>query len=474
MSVVSAGPEPFELVADVLVIGAGACGLCAALAARDGGADVVVLERDKTPLGTTAMSTGLIPGAGTRLQREAGIDDDPVTFAEDLLRKSNGTADAGFVHALCAESALTVDWLVDRHHIPLSLFKAAESFPGHSRARLHGTPNRSGEELVASLLSAAIDAEANIVTDARVTALVTDPDRTVRGVIVARPDGSSERVGCRTLILATCGFAGNAEMIAQFIPELAGIDAHTHPGAQGDALRWGAHIGAATADLDAYQGHANVAAGHGLLISWLSVSEGGFQVTSTGHRFSDESRGYSEQAVDVAAQPGGFAWTIYDERIDQIMSEIGEYRDARAAGATMTAASVADLARAIRVPVEALAETMSTIAALCSTSGTDRFGRQFSPRLQLHPPFMAAKVRPALFHTQGGLVVDRTGRVIDTLGVPLPNLFAGGGAARGVSGAGAGGYVAGNGLMSATTLGRIAGRTAARQVAMEAKRQEMA
>jgi fumarate reductase flavoprotein subunit len=65
-------------------------------------------------------------------------------------------------------------------------------------------------------------------------------------------------------------------------------------------------------------------------------------------------------------------------------------------------------------------------------------------------------------HTQGGLVVDERARVLDADGRPLPNLFAGGGAACGVSGAHVWGYLSGNGLLSAVTLGRIAGTGAAR------------
>jgi fumarate reductase flavoprotein subunit len=73
-------------------------------------------------------------------------------------------------------------------------------------------------------------------------------------------------------------------------------------------------------------------------------------------------------------------------------------------------------------------------------------------------------VTGALFHTQGGLDVDGDGRVLDGDRRPFPNLYAGGGAARGVSGPGADGYMAGNGLLTATTLGRLAGKHAAASV----------
>ncbi len=74
----------------------------------------------------------------------------------------------------------------------------------------------------------------------------------------------------------------------------------------------------------------------------------------------------------------------------------------------------------------------------------------------------------ALFHTQGGLAVDADARVRRKGGGVFPNLFAGGGAARGVSGPHANGYIAGNGLLTATTLGKIAGRVAASQTAASA------
>jgi len=65
----------------VIIVGAGACGLTAALAARDAGAEVLLLERDASPSGSTALSSGFIPAADTRYQRAAGIEDSPELFA---------------------------------------------------------------------------------------------------------------------------------------------------------------------------------------------------------------------------------------------------------------------------------------------------------------------------------------------------------------------------------------------------------
>jgi len=102
------------------------------------------------------------------------------------------------------------------------------------------------------------------------------------------------------------------------------------------------------------------------------------------------------------------------------------------------------------------------VAAAKRLGTTDGFGRDWAGVAQLEPPFHAVRVTGALFHTQGGLVVDAAARVLRPDGSALPNLFASGGAACGVSGPRAGGYLSGNGLLTAVVLGRLAGEGAAR------------
>lgn len=442
----------------LVVIGAGATGLCAALAAADAGVEVLVLERDATPLGSTAMSTGLIPAAGTPEQAGSGIVDSPEIFAADIAKKTKGAADAAMAINLARQSAETVAWLRDRHGVPLGLLDGF-TYPGHSAQRMYGTPNRSGGELMGSLQGACEAAGVMLLTQATVTELVADGDR-VTAVRFARPDGSIETVGCDALVLACSGFAGNADLVARYIPEMADAVFHGHPGNKGDALRWGEALGAATADLAAYQGHGGLAHGHGIPILWPLIMEGGFQVNLAAQRFSNEAAGYSEQAAKVNAQPDHVAWSIFDERLHQLMCKFEDYRDAQSAGAVVRADDVAALAEATRLPPAALAATVDEVASLTRGDATDRFGRDFTGKPELAAPFYAAKVTGALFHTQGGLVVDDAARVRKADGTPFPNLFAGGGAARGISGVGADGYLAGNGLLTATTLGKLAGRAA--------------
>lgn len=446
----------------IVIVGAGGTGLTAALAAHDAGAEVLVIERDSSPTGSTAMSTGMIPASGTPEQAAAGILDSPEVFVGDMVAKTKGRIDRAMALHVARESVETIAWLRDAHAVPLELVDGF-LYPGHSVRRMYGTPNRTGGELMAALESACADAAIPILTDARVEAVLRDGDH-VTGVRFCRPDASIEEVSCDVLILACSGFAGDADMVARFIPEMTAATFHGHPGNKGDAIRWGTEMGAAVADMGAYQGHGGLAVGHAIPILWPLIVEGGFQVNLEGKRFADESLGYSEHAAKVNAQTGQVAWSIFDERLDRLMSDFDNYRDAVRAGAIIQAATLAELASKMRIPAEALQETCKSIEAIARGEEHDMYGRSFDPAQLLQAPYYAARVTGALFHTQGGLVIDTDARVLKADGMPFPNLLAGGGATRGLSGDDCFGYLAGNGLLSATTLGKIAGRVAARQV----------
>ncbi|QIG53628.1 FAD-dependent oxidoreductase [Altererythrobacter sp. BO-6] len=444
----------------VVIIGGGGTGLCAALAVRDAGVDVVVIERDSQPMGTTSMSTGLIPGAGSKIQRAKDIDDSPELFAKDIAGKAKGLVDAALVAHLAAESGPTIDWLVDKHGLDLSLVEGF-TYPGHSALRMHGMPSRSGGELMGALASACEDAGVDILTNSLVDTIYVNNDDRVIAVAATHPDGATDVIGCEALILACCGFAGNQAMVRELIPELEHATFHGHPGNKGHAIAWGKELGAAMADLSAYQGHAGLAAGYGIPILWPLITEGGIQVNRAGQRFANEAAGYSEQAVEVLKQDGHVAWSIYDEQRHEIMKQFDDYQQAMSAGCLHSADSLTELAAKIGVDATGLEASIAETHELIASGERDQFGRSFAGKAPLSAPFYAVKVTGALFHTQGGLEVDQHARVRKASGGIMPNLYAGGGAARGISGPGADGYMAGNGLLTATTLGRLAGEHAA-------------
>lgn len=463
MTVVFDGEGGFDAEIPVVVVGAGACGIVAALTAKEAGADVLVVERDEIPQGSTALSSGMIPACGTRYQRERGIEDPVELLAADIHKKSGGNADPDIVDAVCRESASAVEWLVDRHNVPLQLVDGF-MYPGHSVLRMHAPPSKTGAELIGALTNAAAAADIDILTNARVTTLVAGSGGDIRGVVVERPDGSTDRIGCGSLILACNGYGGNPDMVCEFIPEIADAVFAGHTGNQGDAINWGRALGAGIQDMGAYQGHGSWASPHGMLITWAVMTEGGIQVNAEGQRFSNEHQGYSEAAVDVLTQPGSVAWNIYDRRIHDLGMTFEDYRDADAAGAVKQAMDIAELAAVCDLGVAGLTRTMAECAEYASGRGQCPFGRDFSTRPALKAPYYAIRITGALFHTQGGLAIDPDARVLREDGSPFPNLFAGGGAARGVSGNAVWGYLSGNGLLTAVTLGRIAGRGAAAEV----------
>lgn len=457
MTILSPEGVDFPATVPVVVIGAGACGLTAALAARDAGAEVLVLERDSLPSGSTALSSGLIPAAGTRFQASVKVKDTPAIFAADIQAKAGGDAEQSIVDCVTENAGPCLEWLAERHDLEWVVLDDF-LYPGHTRYRMHAVPEKTGAALMGRLVTAAEAAGIDIMTDALVTALYGDGNSGhIRGLQITRPDGTHEAIGCEALILACNGYGGNAEMIRKHIPEMADADYFGHTGNQGDALTWGMELGAAARHLSACQGHGSVATPHGILITWALMMEGGIQVNLAGERFSNEHQGYSEQAVDVLKQPQGIAWNIFDERLHDLGMAFEDYRNAERQDAIRTADSLEDLAKITGLPLDALSRSVGETA----DNAKDRFGRDFARTKPLQPPYRAVKVTGSLFHTQGGLRIDTDARVLREDATRLPNLFAGGGAACGVSGPRINGYLSGNGLLTAVALGRIAGQRAA-------------
>jgi fumarate reductase flavoprotein subunit len=212
-----------------------------------------------------------------------------------------------------------------------------------------------------------------------------------------------------------------------------------------------------------YQGYAAVAYPHGSLLSWTTIEKGGILVNDRAMRFGNEDAGYSGFAPDVMAQ-GEYAWAIYDRRIHAIAMDEEEYAEMSAMGGIVWG-NVCDIASAKKLDTDALAQTLDTYAAAAREEHDDPFGRTAFALAPLEPPYAIVTVKPGLFHTQGGLMVDGHARVLRGGGAPVPNLYAGGGAAVGISGrSGGAGYASGNGLLAALGLGRLAALHAASEI----------
>ncbi|NIL74096.1 FAD-binding protein [Rhodococcus sp. B10] len=441
---------------DLVVAGAGG-GLVAALRAAERGLDVVVVEASEhfKRGNNTAMSTAMIPGAGSRWQRDAGIGDTPQNFVDDVMRKTKGTADERLTAALADVSAPLVEWLADHLRIPLELVTDF-AYPGHSSFRCHTVEGRHGSILLDYLVRAAnAEPRIDILVPARLTDISIDVDGAVNGATVTLPDGTTESIPTRAVLLATNGYGANTDMVSEHIPEISAARYHGSEYSAGDALTIGARLGAKSKYLDAYQGHAALSKKATTLVGWATVMHGGIVLDLDGRRFGDETTGYSEYAARLAAQRESEGWIVIDRPIYDKCLAFTDFRQTVESGAATWADSSAELADATGLPRDAVEQELAAVRGYARGEERDPFGRTSFEHV-LGAPYAAIKIVPALFHTQGGLVVDEHARVLRADDRPIDGLFASGGAAIGISGHGAAGYLAGNGLLPALGLAYLA------------------
>jgi len=438
----------------VAIVGSGACGLTAALMLKDQGVECVLLERDASPQGSSALSSGFVPAAGTKAQDRQAIEDDPAQFVKDIVNKSHGQSAPHLVQAYVNAVAKAIDALEERHGLK---WRVLDQFlyPGHTTHRMHAVPETSGEGLMSRLSRAAQEADLTLLTQAQVTELFVDPKSRVVGLGLVRPDGSQEVLRCDAVLLACNGYGGNPDLVAQYLPQMKSAVYAGHVGNDGSAVQWGQALGVALKDMGAYQGHGSWQNDLGLLISWALMGQGGIQINAHGLRFHDEHQGYSEASVGVLAQPGGVAWCVFDQAVFELGLTFPEFKEAHTLGGVKRFESVASLAQWVGCPEDTLSLTLSGQHQPHGPSDAQHASLSAMVR-PLTPPLYAIKVTGALFHTQGGLDINEHCQVMGPQGTPLPNLWAAGGAARGVSGQEVWGYLSGNGLLSALAGGFIA------------------
>lgn len=439
---------------DLVIAGAGG-GLVGALRAAQLGLDVLVVEASPhyRKGNNTSMSTAMIPGAGSRWQREAGLKDSPEQFVADVRAKTKGQADERLARALGQISGRLVEWLADDMGLPLQLVTDFH-YPGHSVDRCHTVEGRHGSVLLEHLVRQVRESD-------RITMLVparlVDVELAEEGctAVIEQPDGTVLRVEAGAVLLATNGYGGDRALVQQHLPEIADAVYHGSEASRGDALRIGERLGADAAFLDAYQGHAALAKRGATLVGWSTIMRGGFMVNRSGHRFGNETTGYSEYAAQLANQEKAEGWLVFDQRIHDESLVFTDFRQTVEGGALVWADTLKELAEAISVDPDALVNEAEGLAQVAAGAAKDRFGRS-AVEAPLRGPYAAVRVVPALFHTQGGLVVDEHARVLRPDGSPIPGVYASGGAAEGISGHGAAGYLAGNGLLPALGLAFLA------------------
>ena len=441
---------------DLIVVGGGGAGLTAAATAAvlSPGLSISLLEADGGAVCNTAIASNFIPAAGTRFQRAAGIVDTAEALAADILKKNGSRGDPALTRWICEASADALHWLVDALGVELELAPEL-TWLGHSAVRMHAHPTRGGPAVLAALRRRLGELEQVRVFDpARATGLIVSAEGAVTGVnaVVA---GQTLRFEAPAVVLACGGFGANPVQVARHIPEMADAP---HIGAateQGDAIDWCEPLGARLARMGAYQGRDCISA-DGTRVTPPVLSQGGIAIDRTGRRFVNELNDYSALARVYRQQPGGYAFFVWDQRIQDMVSNVFVMQQAEARGGIVRADSLDELARSLNLTPQALAETLAERNAPAPGS-LDAFGRP-TPEHPLKPPYYAARITGAIAHTQGGLVIDDCCRVVRNQGSFISGLYAVGNAIAGLSGDSCTGYLSGNGLLVAYTTGYVVGR----------------
>lgn len=446
-----------QVETDVLVIGGGGAGICAALSASEQGAKVVICEKSGLFGGATIMSSGKIPAVGTAQQAEALAANDEVdsigACAMDIMRPSNYSVRPDLVYTVVENSKDMIEW-TEGFGVTWTVDEGL--YYGQTAHRMH-TADGAGNGLTCALI-AAMDADANIteMLNCEVKGLVIDADGAVCGAYGTDADGADVAITAKNTVLATSGFGNSDEMIATYCPEVSSAYRMVAPGATGEGIKWGAELGAALEKMGAYQGYAWHDADNDAVLGQDIANNGGITVNAEGNRFMNEYGGYSELTPHILAQTDHICYLCFTDEQAQASSKFASLQEA---GVVYEGADEAALAEAIGVPAEKLAWTFEDYRRGIER-GEDRFNRTHLPA-GFEGPFYALKVTGEIRHTQGGVKTDVAGHVLRADDSLVAGLYAAGGCTEGYSSGGGAAYMSGNGLIQALVYGKLAGAAAA-------------
>jgi succinate dehydrogenase/fumarate reductase flavoprotein subunit len=467
--------------ADVLVIGYGIAGACAAIEARSENADVLVVERASGGGGASALSGGIFYlGGGTPVQEAAGFADDPENMFKFLMA-STRAPDPKIVRRFCEGSVDHFRWLeaqgvpFERSYyenktvVPPGTYclcdtgnekmwpysEVADPVPrGHKVA---SAEEEAGGVATGALLARCEEVGVRTRFDSRVMALIRDEAERIVGAQVKQFDDTHNLRARGAVVIAAGGFGFNDEMRSLYTPQVpSAAEPLGIPNNDGDAIRLGQSVGAAMQAMDGVIATASFYP-PGKLIN-------GILVNVRGERFVNED-GYHGRTADILMdQPGAKAYLILD-------SETFAYPlrpDAKKAFVDGWE-TVEEMEAALRLPAGSLVATL------------DRYNEAAAEGLDLefnkHPkwlkplnvgPYAAFDVSydslSYVFLTLGGLKTTAEAQVLDEGGSPIAGLYAAGACVSSIPQDGRS-YGSGMSLGPGSFYGRIAGRNSAREMA---------
>ncbi len=437
--------------ADVVVIGSGGAGLSSAVTLHDLGRKVVVLEKMPYIGGNTNRAEGGLNAAETEQQKKAGIPDTIDQFFVDTMKGGHYKNDPQLVHTLTAHAKDSVAWFTSLGG-DLSLVGRAGGAK-YNRAHRPHDGSAIGPEVMKTLAKAAEERKIDIRTESQAVKILRDKTGAVTGVRVKPEDEKAYTINAKAVVLAAGGFGANNKMVAKFRPDLKGYSTTNQPGATGDGITLAERAGAAFVDMREIQAHPT-ATPSGILISESVRGDGAVLINQNGKRFTNELLTRDVVSKAELAQPGKFAWIVWDAKVAEGAKLVRGYIQQKL---TVQGNTLDELAAAMNVPADAFKATMAQYTADQKAGKDTAFARPNMPQALETAPFYAVKVQPSVHHTMGGVKIDTKAEVIGKNGKVIPGLFAAGEVTGGVHG---GNRLGGNAQADIMTFGRISGQSA--------------
>lgn len=408
---------------DVLVVGGGGAGVTAVGQAAAHGAHAILLEKMAWLAGSSSLALGTFYGAGTKLQKEAGIDDSPEGLLEYFLSRGGDKLDYD-VQKFCADHfGETIDWLVDDLKVP---FKDIVSKKGKDTVpRGHNCANAAIDALTA-VTKYAQEQGAEFHFGIAAQSLIVGADGSIEGVLAKKNGRDAVAYRAKKTIIATGGFCRNEEMIDEYCPDYSGVYTEVGVGCTGEGLQMGLDIGAD------YVGHGGtngilacaVSAGQSKLISTKAM-----WVDKDGKRFANEGGQTHDIYYDVAHFDGQSFYAVYDQAmVDELDEELKASFDlGMKQGIFAKGETVAEAAAALGIDGEATQASLDAYNAMVAAGADTEFNKKAELLIPLtQGPFYVLTLGVCTHGSFGGYRVNTNFEVLDTNGDPIPNLLAAG------------------------------------------------
>ena len=440
-----------NITTDVVVVGGGGAGLSAAIAAKEKGANVVLVEKMLMLGGNTNYATAGINAANTKLQKKLGIEDNAELFYNDTMKGGKNVNNPELVKKLTTDSANIIDWLTERGaDLSEVVFTG-----GQSAKRTHRPAGGQavGPVIVDALAETAEKDGIDVRTESEVTKLVKTGDK-VTGVEV-KHKGETYNITAKAVVMATGGFGANAKMVAEYKPSLEGFGSTNSPAITGEGIKMVKAVGGDLVDMTEIQTHPTVVHKKTAMITEAVRGEGAILVNREGKRFVSELETRDVVSKAELEQTEKSAFLVFDQEVREKLGAINGYVRK---GFTVEGATVEELAGKIGVDAKGLVETMAKYNGYVKAGEDKDFGKTALPRELVKAPFYAIEVSPAVHHTMGGVRINTNAEVLTADGKVIPGLFAAGEITGGVHGAN---RIGGNAVTDITVYGKTAGENAA-------------